>query len=82
MKTTALKASAALASKITSDLVAMKSTKTGKQIFFKRDTLGEPGWVVFGWTKIDGEKAERIVLKFTYEPAPRLEYDENLITLS
>jgi hypothetical protein len=79
MKTTVLKANTNLATKIANELLSL-TTQSGKPTFFKIDV--ENGFEIFGKTRNSaGEIVKEVVFRFTVQPTPRIDYNENLITI-
>jgi hypothetical protein len=80
MKTTVLKANVTLANKISADLLSL-TKKSGKPTFFKTE-LENDGFEIFGKTRNEaGEIVKEVVFRFTTQPAPRIDYNENLLTI-
>jgi hypothetical protein len=79
MKVTVLKASKKLADQISSDLLSKISSK-GNPIF--RRTEIEKGFEIVGRKKnATGEIVNDTVFRYTNNPAPKFEYNEQLINL-
>jgi hypothetical protein len=79
MKTTVLKASVKLAHKIRVDLLNMRG-KTGNPIF--KEFRIEHGFELKGRKRNEaGEVVEDVIFRYTDNPAPRIDYNENIIQL-
>ena len=81
MKTTILKASIELAETISSDLTS-RTIRQGKPIFTRSELPKLKGFEITGRRKDEnGTIINDVVFRFTNVPAPKIEYNENLITL-
>jgi len=79
MKTTVLKASKKLAEDIAENLLLYKKNN-GKPIFRRREI--ESGFEIFGY-KLNADKqyCEDVVFIYTNNPAPKIQYNEKILTL-
>lgn len=79
MKTTVLKANKKIAEQISADLLSKVSPK-GNPIFKRTET--ENGFEIVGRKKNEtGEIVNDVVFRYSNNPAPRIDYNDRLITL-